>query len=574
MSRRVEIGAVSATAILYAMIFSFPLLKDLGLVYNIYDWDLLRDLDWTAVHIVSRFHQFPVWSPFQCGGLQLLANPEARILTPFFPLHLIFGSAVGINLEIPIHLAIAWAGGYVLGRVLNLGPLAAAGVATVFPSSSWYYLRICAGGLHFLAFASSPWIVAFTLLGIQRKRLAWAVAVGILMGLAFLEGGVYPVTDSALLIALLCVYIAFRQRSAWPLVVLAVAAIFSGAFAAPKLLPMMASGQSRATSADQEWIWLSEYFALLFSRTQDCYRWSVWCGVGSMPFCMLGTYLSPAFVVLGLIGIYAAPWRSLPWIALITIFFILAMGNYFGPHSPWVLLHMLPVFSWIRVVPRFFIMLVFCVGVLTGFGLELLSHKTPILVALAVILLLAGAVDSYLVGPPNLVNHTDPQPALPRSPTFRQYQDENDLQTVRVNQANMGVTNCSTQMATRDLVTPSNRPGYKGEQYLLGPGSIALLRWTPEVLVYRVEVTAPAVMVINQNYDTPWKLYRGNGEVFSNDGLLAIRLPPGAQEIELRYHSQPFAAGLLISVLALMAAGLIVIYESRRGYAPTVAPPV
>jgi hypothetical protein len=573
MSRRFEITGVSLVSILFAVIFSFPLLREIGLVYNIYDWDALRDLDWIAVHIVTTYHQLPLWSPFQCGGLQLLANPEARILTPFFPLHLIFGSAVGINLEIPIHLAIAWAGGYVLGRVLNFGPLASAGCATVFPSSSWYYLRACAGGLHFLAFAYSPWIVAFTLLSIQRRRLGWAAAVGAVMGLAFLEGGVYPVTDTGLLIALLSLYLAVEQRSFWPLEVCLVAALFAGAFAAPKVLPMLSAGQSRATGADQEWIWFSEYFALLFSRTQDCYRWSVWCGVGSMPFCMIAAYLSPAFVALGLIGIYAAPRRCLPWIALIVIFFILAMGNYFGPYSPWVILHMLPVFSWVRIVPRFFIMLVFCVGVLTGFGLEMLSHRTPILIALGVLLLAAGTIDSYLVGPPNLVNHTDPQPPLPRSPMFRQYEDVNDLQTVRVNEANMGATRCPTQMAIRDIVSPSNRPGYRGEQYLLGAGSLRLATWSPEILVYDVDVKSPTVLEINQNYDTSWKVHRGRGEVFSDNGLLAVRLSAGAQQIELRYRSDAFVAGLLIALAAFLLALLLTTYEvrARRAHSPSVS---
>jgi hypothetical protein len=562
VSRRVEVGGVSAAASLFAILFTFPLLKQIGLVYNMYDWDLLRDLDWTAVHIVNKFHQFPLWSPFQCGGLQLLANPEARILTLFFPLHLIFGSAVGINLEIPLHLAIMWAGGYVLGRVLGFGRVASAGCAMVFPSSSWYYLRICAGGLHFLAFAYSPLMVAFALLAVQRRRLAWAAAVGGLMGLSFLEAGVYPVTDTGLLIALLMLYLAVQHRSVWPLVVCLVAALFAGAFAAPKVLPMLAAGQSRATGVDQEWMWLSEYVALLFSRTQDCYRWSVWCGVGSMPFCMLGSYLSPAFVVLGLIGICAAPRRAMPWILLIAIFSVLALGNYFGPHSPWVILHMLPVFSWVRIVPRFLMMVVFCFAVLTGYGLEMLSHRKPILFAIGLALLVAGTLDGYLIGPPNLVHHTDAPLPLPVSPVFRQYQDVNDLQTVRVNAANMGVTNCSTQMAIRDIVAPSNRPGYRGEQYLLGAGTVALARWTPEILDYDVDVKAPTVLVVNQNYDTPWKIYRGKGEVFSYNRLLAVRLPAGAQRIQLRYRSAAFETGLLISIAALLIALFVARYET------------
>jgi hypothetical protein len=499
-TRRQEIAAVCAAASLFAVAFSMPLLRHLDVVYSIYDWDRFRDIDWAAVNIVRDFHQLPIWSPYQCGGTQLLANVESRILTPFFLLHVVFGSAVGINLEVPIHIAIAWAGGYVLGRVLGLGTLGSVGCATVFPSSTWLYLHFGAGHLHFLPFAFSPWIVAFTFLGIERRRLAWSAAIGALMALAFFAGGVYPVTDTGLLIAILSLILAIQQRSFWPLIVCLCAAFFAVGFAAPKILPMLATGQSRGTSADEEWMWLSEYAALLFSRDQNVYRWLVWCGVGSMPFCMLGAYMSPAFVVLGILGTYSNVRRALPWLILIFVFFILGMGNYFGPiYSPWVILHHLPVFSWLRVVPRYFIMLVLCLSVLTGFGLDMLAHQRTIFMVVGVALLAGGTIDGYLIGPSNLVVQGDAPAPLPKSPVFRQYEDANDLQTVRVNSANMGITNCSAQMTTRDVVSASNKPGYRGAQYLLGPGSLALVRWTPEILTYDVEAKSPTVLVINQN---------------------------------------------------------------------------
>ena len=73
MSRRLEIVLVIAASVLFAVLFSLPLLKEISLVYNIYDWDLARDIAWTAVHIVNVFHQFPFWSPYQCGGVPFFA---------------------------------------------------------------------------------------------------------------------------------------------------------------------------------------------------------------------------------------------------------------------------------------------------------------------------------------------------------------------------------------------------------------------------------------------------------------------------------------------------------------------
>jgi uncharacterized membrane protein YfhO len=67
-----------------------------------------------------------------------------------------------------------------------------------------------------------------------------------------------------------------------------------------------------------------------------------------------------------------------------------------------------------------------------------------------------------------------------------------------------------------------------------------------------VGVESPTEMVVNQNYDTSWRLVRGKGEVFSHKGLLAVRLPAGAQRLELRYRSHPFLIGLVISFVAML----------------------
>jgi uncharacterized membrane protein YfhO len=128
-------------------------------------------------------------------------------------------------------------------------------------------------------------------------------------------------------------------------------------------------------------------------------------------------------------------------------------------------------------------------------------------------------------------------------------------------------------MAIRDIVSPSNRPGYRGEQYLLGAGSLRLATWSPEILVYDVDVKSPTVLEINQNYDTSWKVHRGRGEVFSDNGLLAVRLSAGAQQIELRYRSDAFVAGLLIALAAFLLALLVTTYEvrARRAHSPSVS---
>jgi hypothetical protein len=127
---------VGAAAILFGVLFSYPIILHLTGTTVQDDWDFESELHWVAYYTVVHFHRFPLWDPYKCGGLGMLANPQSRFLTPFFPLHLVFGPSVGAHLEIPLHLAIAWAGGYTLARLLGIRPLGAAVDATVFPSSS------------------------------------------------------------------------------------------------------------------------------------------------------------------------------------------------------------------------------------------------------------------------------------------------------------------------------------------------------------------------------------------------------------------------------------------------------
>ena len=102
-----------------------------------------------------------------------------------------------------------------------------------------------------------------------------------------------------------------------------------------------------------------------------------------------------------------------------------------------------------------------------------------------------------------------------------------------------------------------NQPGYQGEQYLLGDGTVTLSNWTPNALSFEVEVPSPTIMVVNQNYEQGWCLVKGRGEVFSRAGLIGVVLPAGRQHLELAYRSGAFVAGLAITMLAFIAMFVI-----------------
>src|SRR5271155_193999 len=116
-------------SLVFALCFGYPIVAHLadGAVsqWPLNDWDLNMEMLWVPFHTIVHFVQFPLWDPYKCGGIPLLANPQSIYLTPLFALDLLLGPEIGVHLEVVAHIAIAFAGAYFLARVLRLRPLAA-----------------------------------------------------------------------------------------------------------------------------------------------------------------------------------------------------------------------------------------------------------------------------------------------------------------------------------------------------------------------------------------------------------------------------------------------------------------
>ena len=98
-TRGVETTLAVLSACIFAVVFTYPIVVHLSttsLATN--DWDVHLEYAWVAWHSVAHFGQVPHWDPYKCGGLPLLADPQARVIAPFFILHLIFGPIVGLQI--------------------------------------------------------------------------------------------------------------------------------------------------------------------------------------------------------------------------------------------------------------------------------------------------------------------------------------------------------------------------------------------------------------------------------------------------------------------------------------------
>jgi hypothetical protein len=531
MSIRRETGLVILAALAFGAAFTYPLLLHLRVLTSFWDWDFALELMVAARRSIVQYHQLPLWNPWMCGGAPLLGNPQARILNPFFPLVLIFGPAAGTHLAVWLHLAMTWAGGYVLGRVLGMRPLGAVACASAFASSSWFALHVASGELVMMGFCYFPWLLAFTELAVER-RLGWVWPAALALALMWLDGNPYPPSYGALVLAVLAPVLAVQHGSVRPLWVTASVLALGLTLAGPHLMLSyrFAAAHPRPTGLDSGT--LHALGVALFSRNQDLQRSSeVMSGWHE-----IGAYVG-LFMALAIAGL-SRPRRALPWALLAAVMATLTMGAR-GPWWPWSLLHKLPVFSWERLPYRFIVPMVQAIAVLAGFGTDWIAAAGGFGVAAALIAI--ATLDCLWVGTYNLsYSLRNPVPAVTagdfrqvREPGTGYYVVSRDM--LRVTLMNQGIINCNDYSQWKTAVQGNGDPGYRGEQYILGKGTAELLRWTPNRLEFAVDAPGPATLVVNQNYDRFWRLTAGRGSVISQGGLLAVSIPAGKQRLELSY---------------------------------------
>jgi hypothetical protein len=560
LTLRNEIILVAILSAAFACAFGYVLISQPHKLGTVWDWDYFEQLDWVGAHTIAHFHQFPFWNPYKCGGMPMLANPQSRILAPFFILQILFGQAFGFHLEILLMLAVGWSGGYFLARLLGLNPLAAITGASIYAGSSWFSLHLSVGHFSFITALYLPWIIAMLWHSMTRGSFVSAAIGGLFVAFTLDGGGVYQLTQAALLVGVLAIVIAIDRRSAMPLVMLMVFGVFAAGVSAVKLLPayMLISKNPHPINIS-EYSSLSTVLGALLSRDQTMTKATV-----GWPQFEIGAYISVITPALMMIGIISAPRRAMPWLIAGAVFFVLAMGEIVPRYSPWQVLHVLPVFSAVRVSPRCLIAFTLSASVMAAFGIDFLSRRGSAGMIAAAILVALCVFDLWEVNLPNLVYYVDgDSPPLSEDIGFHQVWNESTGSMYPMTRANLGAMNCYEYTGFPTRVIGSNQPGYRGEQYLLGPGTVTISQWTPNALTYDIVAPRDTTLVVNQNFDDGWHVASGNGEVFSDNDLLAVRIPAGAQHLTLVYRDKYFSLGAILTMLTILAA-LVLWFGERQ----------
>lgn len=521
---------------------------------------------------VVRYHELPLWNPYECGGIPLLDNPQAPTAAPLIWPMLFLGTTATIYLWYLLHSAMGFASMWFFARdevKLSRAGTLVASVAWAF--SGFHQQHYSGGHFTFVPFLYFP--LAFLLWRRAAKDLRHAIGLGWLVAWMMLEGAVYPLPH---LFVLLFVETLTRidRRSFAPIaraaVVVMLCALTVGAC---RFLPVMDQLKSHTRPIGLEndhiqWATLKDMF---LSRTHErfvpgqSYVWPEY-----------GTYIGPFLLGLALVGLLAAGFDA-PWlVVLATVSFVLMMGH-FSPAAPWAVLkgHVFP-FKEMRVPSRFRCEVSMFIALFAGMAIDVLPRRLggasrkakdwtrTVVLAFA----LVGAGDMMATGIAWFqVCFTNP-PEQKVAASARLYVHGPNLASMidqpRQNRMRLA---CWDEWAFS-----AGAPMWEGDvpQARPGPGEkavVEVVRRTQNKFSIDVVAEAPSRILVNSGYDRGW---RSNvGEVRDQDKLLVVDVPAGRHHLSLEYWPHGLTAGLVLTMLGLLGSIVAFSRLSRRGEPPT-----
>lgn len=589
--RRLGAALAILVAIAISAAYCAPLFENSN--WGVQDWDQHLFYHQVPRDTVVEYHELPLWNPYACGGLPMLGNPQSRFMSPFFLLHLVFGVALGLRLEIVGHLALGLVGMYLLARRCGAEVIPAVLAGAVFAFSTYFVVNLAVGMTVFLPVAYLPLLALFVSRGLESSANLWVSAA--LLALILGDGGHYVIPIALTFVGVFTLVRGREMPLRQGLLNMGKLVALFTALAAVKLFPALELMSKNSRRIDDYSGYSLESLAFaLFARDQSIdgirTQQSAPGFLHGISYAVdeNGVYIGFLAAALFLVGIVARGRQLWRWVAVLLVFLWLSFGDRVTP-SLWAVLHAVPPYSSMRVATRFRMIWIIQVSLFAGLGLQHLvmrvSRDARVRAAVAVPVVLLIIVDLFSVGEP-LWRQAFPIPPLAIGPKeeFRQttsfvaYDASGPTTELRAHNAwsgympaylrNLGTINCYEPLPVRRAATPSDSPEYRGEAYITGTtGDAKVLRRTPNTLLVEATLADNGMLVINQNFARGWR--SSEGTVDREKGLLVVKLGPGAHTVSLRYTPTSFLLGLGLS-LATIAIGLT---KFRRATGSPVASP-
>ncbi len=571
----------------------------LGLLLSVYAWwpmltsypnvqggDGPFSQHWFEVAWASwrRYHELPLWNPYQCGGVPFWDNPQSFAASPIMWALMPFGSTRGMELWIIIHLVLTFVSMWLFAR----SELAVSVPAGIFAACTWtfcgYYNQHLSGGhITWCTFGYFPLAIYFWRRAERDAR--FAVAMGILTTWEMFEGGADALPHLAALLA------AETLTRAWPprrvLAIARAAAIVLLVFftlSACRTLPVIDQLHAHPTRTlvpetdALQWTTLQEMF---LARTHSR-------GVAGQQYVWpeYDAYVGPFVLALAFVGLVAGG-ASRAWVVALLLYAFAMMLGHAGRLAPWSIVkaHVYP-FTQMRVPSRFNAEVTLFVAALAAIGLDRVSasakkkfrnvrvHESMRVVAFVLAFIAVGdmiAVGIQWVG--TCFTGAPSDPHLVVSP--RLYVAQAGIGQF-IDQPRQGL---ARQQCWEEWAFHTDAPVWVGDvpQARALDASVATVSGvsrTQNTFTFDVEASAPTRILMNGGYDAGWGASVGTA-VLHDNGLLGVDVPAGSHHVKVKYWPAKLTLGLWLSGLSLI--GIVVFFvmdarRRRRGAVPTPSP--
>jgi hypothetical protein len=574
-ARRWRALALVGVALIFASslhVLFAPFLKDTG-SYGFSDWDPHSSYRYITVLSLARYHEFPWWHPWLCGGFPAWAYAEGatNLVSPYLPLYLALPIQVAERFEVVGSTLCALVFTYLLaGRVAKSAALRAL-VAIAFATNGRWAMQASVGHTWHLQYAWLPLALFLFDVSLESGKLRWALYTGLVLALTAYMGGVYPLPHTAIVLVAYAAILSLAQRRARPLVALGVASVSGLGFAAPKLLPLfdLMSRYPRAI-ASTEALTLKQLFAVFTDATGSAVHDPM--AMPQWAWSEYGIYVGVWVVVAMAIGVLVPSGSAKANALKATGVLMLVLGcGAFGRYAPWTWLHMAPIFASQHVPSRFLLpaVLLLMLGFAAVCGravdstlprrgwIDLLLLVPVYLVAMNIA---SVGLDStrwaftFEVSPieASAEFHHVTAPPYKYRPDWKLYGQQGLLAMF----ANTGVIRCNavpTELVPGAIAEDS--ADYRGEAYLVGAsgrGEARVTAWTPNTATLHYEGAEPgSLLVYNMNFDPGWRA--GSVPAVAYKGAVATPIAPGAGDVKLTFYPRGLNLGLFLCALTLFA---------------------
>lgn len=508
---------------------------------------------------VRRYHEVPLWNPYECGGVPLWDNPEMPVASPLVYLTIGLPATETMWVWYILHSAFGFVAMWLFARrELQLSRPAALAASCLWAFGVGHVTQYAGGHATLCNFYVFP--LAVLMWRRAEKSLDYAVGLGLLFSFVFFEGGAYPLVHTGLLLGVETALRLFNRPNILGILRAGVVVgAVAGGVSACRLLPVLdqVAAHKRELGIETDAMQKKTLEDMFFARQHS---WGVPGQTYVWPeFASYFGFLAIGLAIVGLLVAGAEVW----WWVFVGVAAFLLMCGHFHAYAPWHLLktHVFP-FTSMRVPSRYRLYVAAFIATFVGLAVDRLPLKvrqlgggrtgTELARVFALGIALMGAGDVMAVASETVGIKWTAGPITQVTPSPRLYLEGPGLASfLDQPRQNRGRFACAdswpfTEGAPLWVGDVPQARGFDTK------AQVDNVKRTPNTFTFVVNASEPARVLVNTAYEVGWQTTVGKTADASKQ--LAIDVPAGSHQVKVYYWPRRLTLGIIVTALALSAS--------------------